>query len=114
MRVHLERQVERYIMTEKKVVAFIMEGPSDEAALGSIMKEYFSSNEVQFVVLHGDITLKDYVSDICISAIHGLRGVSSICFLSLFFRLARNLSFPITLSIGPKDRTSISNSVSID
>lgn len=49
-------------MTEKKVVAFIVEGPSDEAALGTIMKEYFSSNEVQFVVVHGDITLKDYVS----------------------------------------------------
>lgn len=27
------------------------------------MKEYFSSNEVQFIVVHGDITLKDYVSD---------------------------------------------------
>lgn len=49
-------------MNEKKVVAFIVEGPSDEAALGSIMKEYFSSDEVQFVVVHGDITLKDYVS----------------------------------------------------
>ena len=59
---HLERQVERYSMNEKKVVAFIVEGPSDEAALGTIMKEYFSSNEVQFVVVHGDITLKDYVS----------------------------------------------------
>jgi len=41
-------------MNEKKVVAFIVEGPSDEAALGSIMKEYFSGNEVQFVVVHGD------------------------------------------------------------
>lgn len=49
-------------MSEKKVVAFIVEGPSDESALGTIMKEYFSSNEVQFVVVHGDITLKDYVS----------------------------------------------------
>ncbi len=48
-------------MGEKKVVAFMVEGPSDEAALGSIMKEYFSANEVQFVVVHGDITLKDYV-----------------------------------------------------
>ena len=48
-------------MTEKKVVIFIVEGPSDEAALGTIMKEYFASNEVQFVVVHGDITLKDYV-----------------------------------------------------
>ena len=26
------------------------------------VKEYFSGNEVQFVVVHGDITLKDYVS----------------------------------------------------
>lgn len=58
---HSERRVEQYNMSEKKVVAFIVEGPSDEAALGSIMKEYFSANEVQFVVVHGDITLKDYV-----------------------------------------------------
>lgn len=49
-------------MNEKKVVAFIVEGPSDEAALGTIMKEYFSSDEIRFVVVHGDITLKDYVS----------------------------------------------------
>ena len=49
-------------MSEKKVIAFIVEGPSDEAALGSIMKEYFSNSEVQFVVVHGDITLRDYVS----------------------------------------------------
>ncbi len=49
-------------MKEKKVVLFIVEGPSDEAALGPVMKEYFSSDEVQFVVVHGDITLKDNVS----------------------------------------------------
>lgn len=49
-------------MSEKKVIVFIVEGPSDEAALGTIMKEYFSGNEVQFLVVHGDITLKDYVS----------------------------------------------------
>lgn len=49
-------------MKEKKVVAFIVEGPSDEAAIGSLMKEYFSDNEVQFVVVHGDITLKNYAS----------------------------------------------------
>lgn len=47
---------------EKKVIAFIVEGLSDEAALGTIMKEYFSSNEVQFIVVRGDITLKDYAS----------------------------------------------------
>lgn len=50
-------------MSEKKVIVFIMEGPSDESALGSIVKEYFSGSEVQFVVIHGDITLKDYVSN---------------------------------------------------
>lgn len=49
-------------MSEKKVIVFIAEGPSDEAALGTIMKEYFSNNEIQFVVVHGDITLQDYVS----------------------------------------------------
>ena len=43
-------------MDEKKVVAVIVEGPSDEAALGGILKEYFSSAEVQFKVVHGDIT----------------------------------------------------------
>ncbi len=59
---HLERREERYSMSEKKVVVFIVEGPSDEAALGTIMKEYFSGNEVQFIVVHGDLTLKDYVS----------------------------------------------------
>ena len=48
--------------SEKKVIAFIVEGPSDEAAIGSIMKEFFLKNEVQFVVVHGDITLQDYVS----------------------------------------------------
>lgn len=49
-------------MNEKKVVVFIVEGASDEAALGTIMGEYFLSNEVQFVIMHGDITLKNYVS----------------------------------------------------
>ncbi len=49
-------------MTEKKVIAFIVEGASDEAALGTIMKEYFSDNEVQFAVIRGDITTRDYVS----------------------------------------------------
>lgn len=49
-------------MSEKKVIVFIVEGPSDEAALGTIMEDYFSSNKVRFVVVHGDITLKDYVS----------------------------------------------------
>lgn len=47
---------------EKKVVVFIVEGPSDENALGGIMKEFFSSDEVQFAVVHGDITSDIYTS----------------------------------------------------
>lgn len=43
-------------MREKKVIAVIVEGPSDENAIGGVLKEYFSSEEVQFVVVHGDIT----------------------------------------------------------
>ncbi len=66
-------------MSEKKVIAFIVEGPSDEAAIGTIMKEYFSNNEVQFVVVHGDITLKDYVSidDILIKINEQIEGVKN-------------------------------------
>ena len=48
--------------TEKKVIAIIVEGPTDEDAIGSILKAYFSSEEIQFVVIHGDITLQKYVN----------------------------------------------------
>ncbi len=34
-------------MSEKKVIVVIVEGPSDENAIGGILKEYFSSEEVQ-------------------------------------------------------------------
>ena len=43
-------------MNEKRVIGVIVEGPSDESAIGGILKEYFSSEEVQFAVVHGDIT----------------------------------------------------------
>lgn len=43
-------------MSERKVVAVIVEGPSDENAIGGILKEFFNSEEVQFAVVHGDIT----------------------------------------------------------
>ena len=62
-------------MSEKKVVAVIVEGSSDESAIGSILKEYFSSEEVQFAVVHGDITSDDnttvdnVISKICILVI---------------------------------------------
>lgn len=47
---------------EKKVIIFIVEGASDEATLGTIMKDYFTGNETRFLVVHGDITVKDYVA----------------------------------------------------
>ena len=43
-------------MSERKVVVVIVEGPSDENAIGGILKEFFNSEEVQFAVVHGDIT----------------------------------------------------------
>ena len=59
---HFERQAETFVISEKKVIAFVVEGPSEAAALGTVMSEYFSGSEVKFTVVHGDITLKDYVS----------------------------------------------------
>lgn len=50
------------IKNEKKVIVFIVEGMSEEAALGTIMKEFFVNEQVQFFIVHGDITLHDYVS----------------------------------------------------
>ena len=49
-------------MSEKKVIAVIVEGPSDQNAIGGILKEYFSSAEVQFAVVHGDITSNNSTS----------------------------------------------------
>lgn len=40
----------------KKVVLFLVEGVSEETALGLPMKNYFETNEVRFEVVHGDIT----------------------------------------------------------
>lgn len=60
-------------MSEKKVVAVIVEGPSDENAIGGILKEYFSSEEVQFAVAHGDITSDDSTSvDNVVGKVHDL------------------------------------------
>ena len=50
-------------MNEKKVIAVIVEGPSDENAIGGILKEFFSSEEVQFAVVHGDITSNEFIKE---------------------------------------------------
>lgn len=49
-------------MSEKKVILFIVEGPSDEAALGTIMEEYFNNEDIKFLVVHGDITIKNFIT----------------------------------------------------
>ena len=43
-------------MKRKKVVLIIVEGPSDEEALGAILSRYFDENEVRVYVCRGDIT----------------------------------------------------------
>lgn len=43
-------------MKRKKVVLVIVEGPSDEEALGAILSRYFDENEVRVYVRRGDIT----------------------------------------------------------
>lgn len=43
----------------KQVVLFIVEGPSDETALGLPFQGVFSSDSVKFDVVHGDLTVMD-------------------------------------------------------
>lgn len=40
----------------KKIVLFIVEGPTDKNAIGSILSKYYNSEKVRFCVVHGDIT----------------------------------------------------------
>ena len=58
----LERQVDALVNLKKKVIIFIVEGPSDKAAFGTIFQNYFSTDEVRFLVIHGDITTEPHVS----------------------------------------------------
>ncbi len=46
----------------KKVIFVIVEGPTDEDALSSVLKQIFSTAEVHFHVIHGDITTEDGIS----------------------------------------------------
>jgi len=47
----------------KKVILFIVEGASDENALGSQLKRIFKSNEVHFHVVRGDITTDNSIAE---------------------------------------------------
>lgn len=58
---HLEGQV---VLMAKRVVLVIVEGPSDDTAIGLLMDEYFNSQTVKVHVVHGDITTEVEVNDI--------------------------------------------------
>lgn len=49
-------------MIEKSAVIVVVEGYSDMASVGAILKEYFKSSEMQFVITRGDITSRNDVN----------------------------------------------------
>ena len=49
-------------MAKKKVMLFIVEGPTDEASLSTVLNRIFSSSTVKFQVVHGDILTRDFTS----------------------------------------------------
>lgn len=49
-------------MIEKSAVVVVVEGYSDMASVGAMLKEYFSFAETQFVITRGDITSRDDVT----------------------------------------------------
>lgn len=48
----------------KKVVLFIVEGPTEETAFGDIFQKLFDKDKVHFHVVHGDITIQNNISPI--------------------------------------------------
>ena len=46
----------------KKVMLFIVEGPTDETSLSTVLNRIFSSATVNFQVIHGDILTRDFTS----------------------------------------------------
>lgn len=49
-------------MKSKKVVLFIVEGPSDQSALSVILSKIFDQDEVYVYVVHGDVTTEKGVT----------------------------------------------------
>ena len=49
-------------MAKKKVMLFIVEGPTDETSLSTVLNRIFSSATVKFQVVHGDILTRDFTS----------------------------------------------------
>ena len=43
-------------MAKKKILLFIVEGPTDETSLSTVLSRIFSSDEIKFHVVHGEQT----------------------------------------------------------
>ena len=46
--------------TAKQVMIFIVEGPTEETALAQILSRIFSTSQIKFEIVHGDITIEPY------------------------------------------------------
>lgn len=49
-------------MARKKIMLFIVEGPTDETSLSTVLSRIFSSDTVRFHVVHGDVLTRDFVT----------------------------------------------------
>lgn len=49
-------------MARKKIMLFIVEGPTDETSLSTVLSRIFSSDTVRFQVVHGDVLTRDFVA----------------------------------------------------
>lgn len=49
-------------MAKKKIMLFIVEGPTDETSLSTVLSRIFSSDTVRFQVVHGDVLTRDFVA----------------------------------------------------
>lgn len=57
-------------MAKKKVMLFIVEGPTDETSLSTVLNRIFNSSTVKFQVVYGDILTRDFtVSDKIVAAV---------------------------------------------
>ena len=49
-------------MAKKKVMLFIVEGPTAETSLSTVLSHIFSSSTVKFHVVHGDVLTQDFTA----------------------------------------------------
>lgn len=65
-------------MAAKKILLFIVEGQTDETCLSTVLSRIFSSSQVQFQIVHGDILVQDFPSsDKIIAGVH--KQISNFC-----------------------------------